>query len=72
MTTKKLGALWKPKNPKENSPVATGTAEFIVGQPVKIAIFKNQNKKKDNQPDYNLVISENSENKKQESQQSDL
>jgi len=58
MPAKKIASLWKLKNPKENSPVATGILEIIIGSPVHVALFRNTKKIKPNQPDFNLVISE--------------
>lgn len=57
--TKKIGVFWRPKEEKENSPVASGVVEFIVGFPQRVALFENKKKSKSNDPDYNLVISEN-------------
>jgi uncharacterized protein (DUF736 family) len=52
MSTKQIGALWKPK--RDSKAVLTGTIDFL-GEPIAVGIFKNENKEKDNYPDYHIV-----------------
>ena len=70
--SKQVGALWKhaPKG-EQKSAFLTGTIDLgVVGQ-LPIAVFKNDRKTKDNQPDYRIVISE-SANRQTDGEQRDL
>lgn len=62
--TKKIGALWKPKSPNDTLEYF-GEIEIIQGMPQKIAVFKNTKKTKDNQPDFNIVLSDGPKNQSQ-------
>ena len=57
MANKRIGALWK--HTKDKMQYLTGNLEVIAGFPIKICIFKNTKKTKENQPDFNIVLSEN-------------
>jgi uncharacterized protein (DUF736 family) len=63
--SKTIGALWKPQKKAENSPSLIGSIELIAGMPVKVAVFPNTKKTKPNQPDFNIVLSQMAEEKKE-------
>lgn len=50
----KIGALWSKKGPKGD--YMTGEIE-LNGQKTKIVVFYNSHKEKENQPDWNILIS---------------
>jgi uncharacterized protein (DUF736 family) len=56
-----LGALWKRES-KNGEKYLTGTLKIkealAVGQEVQVIIFGNKSKKADNQPDFNVYVSE--------------
>ena len=52
--SRKIGALWKKK--KGDLVYLVGEVEQIVGSPLKIVVFKNTKKEKDNQPDWNICL----------------
>ena len=56
--TKKIGALWVRES-QDGRKFMSGLIETLNGD-VQIAVFKNDKKEKENQPDYNIVLSERS------------
>ena len=62
--SKKIGALWIRE--KDGRKYMSGVLNDLAGD-INIAVFKNDRKEKENQPDYNIVISERpQENKSKE------
>jgi uncharacterized protein (DUF736 family) len=53
---RKIGALWI-RETQEGKKFMSGLIETLNGD-VHIAVFKNDKKEKENQPDYNIVLSE--------------
>ena len=53
---KKIGALWIKES--EKGKFMTGNIEYSVFETIPVVIFKNDRKEKDNQPDYNIFLSE--------------
>ena len=62
--TRKIGSLWQHKS-KDDKTYLAGNLEVIIGQQIKIAVFKNE-KKSGNQPDWNIVLSEEKETSEKE------
>lgn len=62
MTTRTIGALWVRKS-KAGVTYMSGMLNDISGD-IKIAIFKNNRKEKDSQPDYQIVLSQPTEQKR--------
>jgi uncharacterized protein (DUF736 family) len=63
MASKKIGALWVRKT-KDGMEYFSGVLDLL-GEDINIAVFYNDKKEKDNQPDFNIVRSgqrEESEN----------
>lgn len=56
--SRKIGALWV-RETQEGKKFMSGLIETLNGD-VQIAVFKNDKKEKENQPDYNIVLSERS------------
>lgn len=56
--SRKIGALWI-RETQEGKKFMSGLIETLNGD-VQIAVFKNDKKEKENQPDYNIVLSERS------------
>jgi uncharacterized protein (DUF736 family) len=54
--TRKIGALWVRES-QDGRKFMSGLIETLNGD-VQIAVFKNDKKEKENQPDYNIVLSE--------------
>ncbi len=54
--SRKIGALWL-KETKDGKKYFSGVLEDMRGE-IRIAIFKNDRKEKENQPDYQIVVSE--------------
>ena len=54
--SRKIGALWL-KETKDGKKYFSGVLEDLRGE-IRIAIFKNDRKEKDNQPDYQIIVSE--------------
>ncbi len=54
--SRKIGALWI-RETQEGKKFMSGLIETLNGD-VKIAVFKNDKKEKENHPDYNIVLSE--------------
>lgn len=61
MASRKIGALWLRKS-KDGMTFLSGTLEDLRGT-IQIAVFKNDRKEKENQPDYQIVLSEPLEKK---------
>lgn len=61
MTSRKIGALWTRKS-NDGKTFLSGMLNDLSGD-IQIAVFKNDRKEKDNQPDYNIVLSEKREEK---------
>ena len=59
--TRKIGALWQKKS-QEGKVFLSGVLNDLRGD-IYIAVFKNDRKESDNQPDYNIVLSERQEQK---------
>ncbi len=62
MANRKIGALWLRKS-KDGLSFLSGVVQDMRGD-INIAVFKNDRKEKDNQPDYNIVLSEPREEKR--------
>lgn len=56
--TRKIGALWVRES-QDGRKFMSGLIETLNAD-VQIAVFKNDKKEKENQPDYNIVLSERS------------
>lgn len=54
--SRKIGALWL-KETKDGKKYFSGVIEDLRGD-IRIAVFKNDRKEKENQPDYQIIISE--------------
>jgi uncharacterized protein (DUF736 family) len=54
--SRKIGALWL-KETKDGKKYMSGVLEDLRGD-IRIAVFKNDRKEKDNHPDYQIVLSE--------------
>jgi len=71
--TKKIGAVWKHQ--KDGKTFLTGDLDLIICK-LKIGLFKRENKKNQNEPDYDVVLLEDMPQKKEiiktEKLQSDL
>ena len=56
MTNRRIGALWSKKT-AEGREYLTGVISDLRGD-IQIVVFKNDNKKNENQPDYDILLSE--------------
>ena len=54
--SRKIGALWIRKS-QDGKTFLSGVIQDLSGD-INIAVFKNDRKEADNQPDYNIVLSE--------------
>ncbi|MFH1621093.1 MAG: hypothetical protein ABIB04_03335 [Patescibacteria group bacterium] len=54
--SRKIGALWL-KETKDGKKYFSGVIEDLRGD-IRIAVFKNDRKEKENQPDYQIIVSE--------------
>lgn len=54
--SRKIGALWL-KETKDGKKYFSGVLEDLRGE-IRIAVFKNDRKEKENQPDYQIIVSE--------------
>ncbi len=54
--SRKIGALWL-KETKDGKKYMSGVLEDLRGD-IRIAVFKNDRKEKENHPDYQIVVSE--------------
>ncbi|MBI2046506.1 MAG: DUF736 family protein [Parcubacteria group bacterium] len=64
--SRKIGALWV-RETQEGKKFMSGLIETLNGD-VQIAVFKNDKKEKENQPDYNIVLSERAKQQAQADQ----
>ena len=64
MVKRKIGAL-RSKKTKEGAEYFTGVISDLRGE-IQIVVFQNDSKQKDNQPDYNILLSEPKEVEKEE------
>ena len=62
MSNRKIGALWSKKT-SEGKEYFTGVINDLRGD-IQIVIFKNDKKENENQPDYDILLSEAKEGKK--------
>ena len=62
MANKKIGALWS-KETTEGLEYFTGVISDLRGE-IQIVVFKNDKKESENQPDYNILLSELKEEEK--------
>ncbi len=62
--SKTVGALWLREFEKDGKKRKMMSGELDLGAlgTIKIAVFKNDKKEKDNQPDYRIVLSESNGN----------
>lgn len=62
--SKQVGALWLKEYEKDGQKKKMFSGELDLGVlgKVNIAVFKNDKKEKENQPDYRIVLSEGGEN----------
>lgn len=58
---RKIGALWL-RTSNDGKTFMSGVLNDLAGD-ISIAVFKNDRKEKDNQPDYNIVLSDKREEK---------
>jgi len=56
MANRKIGALWSKKT-KEGQDYYSGVISDLRGE-IQIAVFRNDKKETENQPDYNILLSE--------------
>jgi hypothetical protein len=63
MASKVVGRLWVHRGKDGKDTYFTGVVNAGVFGDIQVAIFKNNRKEKDNQPDYNIVLSEPREEK---------
>jgi uncharacterized protein (DUF736 family) len=54
--SRKIGALWL-KETKDGKKYFSGVIEDLRGD-IRIAVFKNDRKEKESQPDYQIIVSE--------------
>lgn len=62
--SRKIGALWMRES-KDGRKYMSGILESLCGD-IQIAVFKNDRKEKQNQPDYQIILSEKKEERKVE------
>jgi uncharacterized protein (DUF736 family) len=65
--SRKIGALWL-KETKDGKKYFSGVLEDMRGE-IRIAIFKNDRKEKENQPDYQIIVSEERREQREPSDQ---
>ena len=65
MASTKIGALWRRTTQDGKKTFLSGIIQDIRGD-IQIAVFLNDRKEKENQPDFNIVRSEQREEKKQQ------
>lgn len=56
MANRKIGALWQRKS-QDGKTFLSGVLQDLGGD-IQIAVFRNDRKEADNQPDFNIVLSE--------------
>ncbi len=64
--SRKIGALWL-KETKDGKKYMSGVLEDLRGN-IKIAVFKNDRKESDKHPDYSILLSEEREERKPQTQ----
>lgn len=64
MASQNIGVLWKRKT-QDGKVFLSGVLRDISGD-IQIAVFPNNRKDKDNQPDFNIIRSEQKEERKQQ------
>lgn len=62
MPNRKIGALWSRKT-KEGQEYFSGVISDLRGD-IQIVVFRNDRKENENQPDYNILLSEPKEQEK--------
>jgi uncharacterized protein (DUF736 family) len=67
MASQKIGALWKRKT-QDGKTFLSGVIQDIRGD-INVAVFANDRKDKDNQPDFNIVRSEQREQREETKQE---
>ncbi len=67
--SRKIGALWL-KEAKDGKKYMSGVLEDIRGE-IRIAVFRNDRKEKDNHPDYQIVLSEERKERSESDQVAD-
>lgn len=70
MASKKIGALWQ-KQTKDGKRYLSGILEDLSGD-IRIAIFPNDRKQKDTEPDFTILRSDQSKEQKPTSQPGDF
>ncbi len=65
--SRKIGALWL-KETKDGKKYFSGVLEDMRGE-IRIAVFKNDRKEKENQPDYQIIVSEERREQRESSDQ---
>lgn len=65
MASRKIGALWLRNSKDGSKKYMSGVISDLRGD-IQIVIFENDRKEKDNQPDFNILVSEKEEEKKVE------
>ena len=65
--SRKIGALWL-KETKDGKKYFSGVLEDMRGE-IRIAIFKNHRKEKENQPDYQIIVSEERREQREQTDQ---
>ena len=55
---RKIGALWKNNNKNKNIAYLTGLVDLGLLGRIRVAVFKNELKDKENQPDYHILLSD--------------
>jgi uncharacterized protein (DUF736 family) len=69
MANNKIGALWLNKSRTDGKQYLAGQVE-LGGVKHKIVVFKNDHKKQDTHPDYNIVLSQPQGQQQPQQQQS--
>jgi len=54
----KIGALWKNKSKDGNKPFLSGLIDTGLLGRIRVAVFKNELKEKNEQPDYHILLSD--------------
>lgn len=67
MASQKIGALWKRKT-QDGKTFLSGVIQDMRGD-INVAVFANDRKEKDNQPDFNIVRSEQREQREEVKQE---
>ncbi len=67
--SRKIGALWL-KETKDGKKYMSGVLEDIRGE-IRIAVFRNDRKEKDNHPDYQIILSEERKDRSESDQATD-